>query len=79
MSDPEFFYSAVQRQCGTCTHWGKMTATTLTGTHYVDGPNAQPVEGVIVRTCGLDQRPGLVVNGIGWCKGSDKCSRWVRS
>lgn len=67
-----------RRSCGTCAHWGMCTTTTMTGTHYVEGPQGVVQEGVVVRTCGLDQRPGLIVNGVGWCKGSDSCSRWKR-
>jgi len=68
-----------RRQCGTCEHWGMITIVTDTGTHCVPGPSALPHDGVIVRTCGRGSEPGLVVNGIAWCRGGDTCSKWRRA
>ena len=76
---PPDFYSGAQVSCGRCLHWGKMTVSSNTGTHVVDGPTAVPHEGVIVRTCGKDRRHALVVNGIGWLRGSDYCSKWKKN
>lgn len=75
------FFRVTDRSCSTCAHWGMITLTDDAGVpHCFDGPNAAPIDGVVVRTCG-NPIPfgGRRINGIHWCRGSDSCSKWRRA